>query len=137
MKKISLFLSICILVGIVYYALNTISKENKYTSVRSYSMPKIQSETVLIGSTGSATLWSSTDTEPPIIDILGYQNKDVVTSNTVEIRVTAADNMTSSWDLIITGVGLRTLSLGYNTITVSAKDSAGNIWVKYIIIEKK
>jgi hypothetical protein len=100
-------------------------------------MPKIQSETVLIGSTGSATLWSSTDTEPPIIDILGFQNKDVVTSNTVEIRVTATDNMTSSWDLIITGVGLRTLSLGYNTITVSAKDSAGNIWVKYIIIEKK
>lgn len=77
MKKLSILLSVIIVTVLSFSALISISEENKYTSVRKYTKPK-------------------PDVIPPVIVFLDYKDGDVVSSETVDIRVQATDDRTAS-----------------------------------------
>ncbi len=129
MKKISLLIAACIILGIIFYAFSVISKNNTYTSVRKY----LKKADV----TNVSDTKSNVDIEPPIIEIRNYKNKDVITTESIEVEVDITDDTSAPWNITITGTGKHILKPGYNPITVSARDEAGNIAVKYIIIERK
>ena len=129
MKKISLLIAACIILGIIFYAFSVISKNNTYTSVRKY----LKKADV----TNVSDTKSNVDIEPPIIEIRNYKNKDVITTESIEVEVDITDDTSAPWNITITGTGKHILKAGYNPITVSARDEAGNIAVKYIIIERK
>lgn len=82
MKKLSILLSVIIVTALSFSALISISEENRYTSVRKYTKPK-------------------PDVTPPVIEFLDYKDGDVVSSETIDIRVQATDNYTASDKLIL------------------------------------
>ena len=84
MKKISLLIAACIILGIIFYAFSVISKNNTYTSVRKY----LKKADV----TNVSDTKSNVDIEPPIIEIRNYKNKDVITTESIEVEVDITDD---------------------------------------------
>ena len=101
-----------------FYGLFRISEENKYTGVREFTKPKI-------------------DTTPPTIEFVNFKDGDIVVENTIYVEVSVNDDITPSESILVEWDGGYTLHSGFNSIVVSARDKAGNVASRYIIIEKK
>jgi hypothetical protein len=84
MKKISLFIAICFVLGIIFYAFSVISEKNTYTSVRQYTK---KADVTTVSNTQPQV-----DIEPPIIEIRNYKNKDIVTTESIEVDVDVTDD---------------------------------------------
>lgn len=132
MKYFANLISAAIILWIVFYALTIISKDNTYTSVRKYLNQEQEIEVI-------ADTWSTEiqDTEPPIIEILNYKNKQLITEPNINIQVKVTDNVSTSGSIIVEWDWLKDLIPWYNPIVVSATDEAGNVGATYIIIEKQ
>ncbi len=62
--------------------MSIISEDNRYSSVRKYTKPKL-------------------DTLPPVIEFSNYQNGQIVSANTIDVQVKVTDNITPSEQIII------------------------------------
>lgn len=101
-----------------FYSLFRISEENKYTGVREFAKPKV-------------------DTIPPTIEFVNFQDGDIVLESSIYVEVSVNDNITPPESILVEWDGGYTLHTGFNSIVVSARDKAGNVASRYIIIEKK
>ena len=114
MKKLSIFLSVAIITALCFWALVGISEENRYTSVRKYTKPKTQTDTVVPMEKTIAppviettvpkavdTVKPVADTTPPVIEFLSHTDEEVVYTRTIDIRVKATDNLTPSGKLVV------------------------------------
>lgn len=135
MKKFIIILSTFCILGISFYWLATISKQNEFTSVREYLL--FTKETPESGSWNSLTDAWVADTIPPIIEIVNYKNGDIASSESINIDLEYSDNITPSENIKTTWWWTHLLKTWFNPIVVSATDEAGNVATTYIIIEKK
>lgn len=88
--------------------------------------------------TETITVTIIADTEPPVIDITSLRTTVTLDGSYDTTGVTCEDNLDASCEVIFTGL-IDTSTLGEQTITVTATDSAGNIaseTVTVIIIEE-
>ncbi len=80
---------------------------------------------------------SALDTEPPKIEITAPKDGTQFSSDTDSIIVSA-----KAWDAIdpnptLSGTGEFSLEQGFNSIIVTATDSAGNVGSTYVLVEKE
>ena len=135
MKKFIILLSTFCILGVSFYWLATISKQNEFTSVREYLLyAKEEPES---NSWSSLTNTWVEDTTAPIIEIVNDKNGDIVNSESIDIDLEYSDNITPSENIQTTWWWTHTLKAWFNPIVVSATDEAWNTATTYIIVEKK
>lgn len=146
MKTFIATLSTLCILGILFYWLSAISKQNEFTSVRHYLLKTKNTESsswnIQTSHSWSEAMdtksWATViDTIPPIIEISNYKNGDVVTDSEINIILQYSDNVTATENIQTTGWWMHTLETGFNPIVVSARDEGWNIGTTYIILEKK
>ena len=82
MPKLTIVLTIAGILGMSFFALSQISDQNEYTGVREYMKPK-------------------TDTTPPTIEFVNFQDRDIVYEDIVYVEVSVTDDTTSSKDILV------------------------------------
>lgn len=116
MKKLNAILSVSCVTAIAFYGLSAISQENEFTSVRKYAKPRPAIETTSalsettaegketedagnepaltadLADTGALTQ-TGTDAVPPAIEFLDYEDGQVVTASSVDVRVEVSDDV--------------------------------------------
>lgn len=118
MSKFSIVFTLTCVLFLSFFLLKNISDENVYTGVREYTKPK-------------------KDTQAPNIEFVRLKDGDIIYEDAIYIEVEVTDNVSKPEKIAISGNKWKMLQPWFNPLVVSARDEAGNVASKYIIVEKR